>query len=555
MNFDENNDFQNSNENEVNSNSKNANSNFDNADNVASRGWEEVNSNANSDCVSNETNNVSYNSNEGNFNTNGDVRNNVTGHYYEGTNTNYMDNNPNSNAYYANNTQNMSEEDYKNNIKRMKQDYKQFQKDQRNAAKAESMNNYTGASKKRRGLSKIASVFVSVLSSIIVFSIMFAIVAFFPSKDKSLLSHFYSSSVNVPTSGETTNPNGNDVEIENNVVSKGDNVTINIEGESDVARAVYAKAANSVVGISVVQLGGSKWDRNETVVSMGSGIIYSADGVIVTNHHVVENAIDSTTGKINNSFDIKVYFNTDLTEWSYATELIGYDAENDIAVLRVNARNLQPIEFADSDELETGEIAISIGSPGGLSYMNSISEGILSGINRTVNTGTTIIYDLIQTTAAINPGNSGGALLNSEGKLIGICVIKIAAADYESMGFAINSNTVKTIVESIKKYGYYNKPLLGITVNTTYSAGIAKEQGWENGAYIEEVSPRSAADKAGILAGDIITAMNGEKISNFAELRRFLLDCEPGDVVEVTVYNTENGETRKVSVTLDESKR
>ncbi|MFR1518804.1 MAG: S1C family serine protease [Clostridia bacterium] len=455
--------------------------------------------------------------------------------------------------------QGMSEKEYKANIKRMKREYKQFQKDKKRSAKAErnaadsSAAQQQYAVSRKRGIGAGTSFVLSLLTSFIMFVVIFGALAFFPSKEKSFLASLYSDSKS-SVSGKTDNPSGNDVQIGNQTVSKGDNVTINVNGDSEIAQAVYAKAANSVVGIAVSQVTGSKWNQYEQVVSMGSGIVYSADGIIVTNCHVVESAIDSSTGGINVNYAIRIYFKTDLSEWAYATELIGYDATNDIAVLRVDAKNLQPIEFADSDTLTTGETAITIGSPGGLTYMNSVSEGILSGINRTVTTNNTTVYDLIQTTAAINPGNSGGALLNKEGKLIGLCVIKIVSTEYEGMGFAINSNTVKTIVESIKEYGYYNKPLLGITVNTNYTATVAAQQGWKRGAYIEEVSASSGAEKAGIKKDDIITKINDTEIASFEELRRFLLTCRPGDTIKVEVYRTDSGKTLNFEVVLDETK-
>lgn len=453
--------------------------------------------------------------------------------------------------------QGMSEKEYKANIKRMKQEYKQFQKDKKQSAKAERGAMYTAAQPQhtasmRKGIGAGTSFVLSLLASFLVFVVIFGLLAFFPSKEKSFLASLYSDSGTSPT-GETKNPTGNEVQIGDTTVSKGDNVTINVTGDSEIAQAVYAKAANSVVGIAVSQVGGSKWNQYETVVSMGSGIVYSADGIIVTNCHVVENAIDASGKGINSNYAIRVYFKTDLSEWSYATELIGYDATNDIAVLRVDAQNLQPIEFADSDTLTTGETAITIGSPGGLTYMNSISEGILSGLNRTVTTDNTTVYDLIQTTAAINPGNSGGALLNKEGKLIGLCVIKIVSTEYEGMGFAINSNTVKTIVESIREYGYYNKPLLGVTINTAYTTTVADSQGWKRGAYVEDVTASSCAEKAGIKADDIITKMNDTDISSFAELRRFMLTCKPGETVQVEVYRVDEDQTLSFEVVLDET--
>lgn len=451
----------------------------------------------------------------------------------------------------------MSAKDYKQNIKKMKREYKQFQKDQKLAAKAERYSQSESGAYQKNGIGAGTAFILSLLTSFILFVVIFGLIAFFPSKEKSFLSSLYNSNASAQPgnnyTGETLNPSGNDVEIGDQTVSKGDNVTINIEGgASGYAEAVYAKAANSVVGIAVSQLSGSKWNQYESVVSMGSGIVYSADGIIVTNCHVVEYAIDdSSSNGINTNCTIRVYFKTDLTEWAYVTEIIGYDAVNDIAVLKVNARNLQPIEFADSDNLTTGETAITIGSPGGLTYMNSISEGILSGLNRTVTTDTTTVYDLIQTTAAINPGNSGGALLNKEGKLIGLCVIKIVSTEYEGMGFAINSNTVKTIVESIREYGYYNKPVLGITVDTTYTSEIAAQEGWKAGAYVQDVTPGAAAAKAGIQAEDIVTKMNDTVISSFAEIRRFLLTCKPGDTISIEVYRPSTNETLKFEVTLD----
>ena len=453
--------------------------------------------------------------------------------------------------------QGMSEKEYKANIKRMKQEYKQFQKNKKQSAKAERGAMYTAAQPQhtasmRKGIGAGTSFVLSLLASFLVFVVIFGLLAFFPSKEKSFLASLYSDSGTSPT-GETKNPTGNEVQIGDTTVSKGDNVTINVTGDSEIAQAVYAKAANSVVGIAVSQVGGSKWNQYETVVSMGSGIVYSADGIIVTNCHVVENAIDASGKGINSNYAIRVYFKTDLSEWAYATELIGYDATNDIAVLRVDAQNLQPIEFADSDTLTTGETAITIGSPGGLTYMNSISEGILSGLNRTVTTDNTTVYDLIQTTAAINPGNSGGALLNKEGKLIGLCVIKIVSTEYEGMGFAINSNTVKTIVESIREYGYYNKPLLGVTINTAYTTTVADSQGWKRGAYVEDVTASSCAEKAGIKADDIITKMNDTDISSFAELRRFMLTCKPGETVQVEVYRVDEDQTLRFEVVLDET--
>ena len=458
--------------------------------------------------------------------------------------------------------QGMSEKEYKANIKRMKQEYKQFQKDKKQSAKAERGAMYTAAQPQhtasmRKGIGAGTSFVLSLLASFLVFVVIFGLLAFFPSKEKSFLASLYSDS-GTSSTGETKNPTGNEVQIGDTTVSKGDNVTINVTGDSEIAQAVYAKAANSVVGIAVSQVGGSKWNQYETVVSMGSGIVYSADGIIVTNCHVVENAIDASGKGINSNYAIRVYFKTDLSEWAYATELIGYDATNDITVLRVDAQNLQPIEFADSDTLTTGETAITIGSPGGLTYMNSISEGILSGLNRTVTTDNTTVYDLIQTTAAINPGNSGGALLNLDGELIGINTAKLSSTDVEGMGYAIPISKAEPILEELmnretrdkvedsSKVGYMGVKAADLTTEAIQMYNMPA------GAFITEVTEGGAADNAGIKKGDIIVKLDGQKVSGKDDLVDKLQYYEAGETIEVVISRANSGEYKEqtVEVTL-----
>jgi serine protease Do len=186
--------------------------------------------------------------------------------------------------------------------------------------------------------------------------------------------------------------------------------------------------------------------------------------------------------------------------------------------------------------------------------MNSLSDGIISGLNREMSTDTGISYDLIQTNTAINPGNSGGALLNREGKLIGICFLKIVADGYEGMGFAISSDTVVDIIGEIEENGSVSRPVLGITVNTNYNATEAKASGLPAGAWIEEVSKNSAADKAGMEANSIMTAFNGAEISDYSDLRQELLKYKPGETVVVRCYcyntSTKRGEYKDYTVVL-----
>jgi len=329
--------------------------------------------------------------------------------------------------------------------------------------------------------------------------------------------------------------NGSDTTVSGTVVKPGSNVTINVDSDS-LANAVYAKANQSVVGIRVVTSSSyAPWaSETYTIVGEGSGIVYSSDGIIVTNYHVVEAAL-TEKGVLNSNYEIRVYLDTSLKTYSLA-KLKGHDATTDLAVLKIDITGLTPLELADISKVEIGEDAFAIGSPGGLEFMNSISSGIVSGLNRNLQTEDGIAYDLIQTTAAINPGNSGGALLNSNGDLLGICVMKLVSTGYESMGFAISADTVKSIVNQILDTGKVTRAALGVTISNNYTATEAKQYNMPAGAWVYAVTDDSAADKAGVKSGDIIVGIDDTEITSFYELRSALLDHKPGDSVSVKVY-------------------
>lgn len=341
-------------------------------------------------------------------------------------------------------------------------------------------------------------------------------------------------------------------------VPGGSNVEITIEGDRSInAAAVYAKCEQSVVGIRVVaSSSGSPWQQATYVtVGEGSGVIYSADGYVITNHHVIRDAINAS-GSVASDYEIRVYLDKSLRSYSVAT-IVGADATTDLAVLKINAENLTPIEFADSSKIAVGDEVFAIGSPGGLEFMNSLSNGIVSGVNRNISTDDGVAYDLIQTNTAINPGNSGGALLDTEGKLIGICFLKIVADGYEGMGFAISSNTVSDIIKILIEDGAVSRPQLGISVNTNYNPTAAAEAGLPAGAWVYEVTKGSAADRAGIQPNNIITAFNGVEIQDYNGLREQLLKCKPGETVTLTVYRyagiSGKGEYADIRVTLDKA--
>ncbi|MBE7065855.1 MAG: PDZ domain-containing protein [Ruminococcaceae bacterium] len=342
--------------------------------------------------------------------------------------------------------------------------------------------------------------------------------------------------------------NGSDTTVSGEVIKPGSDVTINVETDN-VANAVYAKANQSVVGIRVVTSTSYAPWANETyqIMGEGSGVVYSEYGIIVTNYHVISAALNSK-GTMDSSCEIRVHLDTSLETYSKAT-LKGYDATTDLAVLKIDIKGLTPVDFADAEKVEIGETAIAIGSPGGLEFMNSVSSGIVSGLNRNLQTEDGIAYDLIQTTAAINPGNSGGALLNAEGELLGICVMKLVSTGYESMGFAISSGTVKSVVTQILKEGKVTRAALGVMISNDYDATEAAQYDLPVGAWVHSVNDGSAAEKGGIKKGDIIVGLDEFEISSFYDLRNALLEHKPGETIKVKVYR--NGKYLTLTVVLD----
>lgn len=322
---------------------------------------------------------------------------------------------------------------------------------------------------------------------------------------------------------------------------------------TDIAKNV----SPSIVGIRATPptaaSGYSIFSDSTNSPSEGSGIILTVDGYIVTNSHVIASAMD-TNGTILADAKIEVFMAGQLNT-PYTAEVIGWDKTTDLAVLKINVNNLIPITFSDSDKVAVGEAAVAIGNPGGLEYMGSLTFGVISGLNRTVQTedGRSLTY--IQTDAAINPGNSGGALLNSKGELIGINTIKIAATGYEGLGFAIPSNTVKDISGNLIKYRYVpGRSYLGISAETQYTQQYAKRNNLPQGVYVSDVVALSGAYKAGIKVQDIITKFNGTAVTSFDALKTEIAKTKPGDTVKVELYRDSDKKTMEVDVTMTEDK-
>ena len=299
---------------------------------------------------------------------------------------------------------------------------------------------------------------------------------------------------------------------------------------------IAQKVSPSIVAISLKTRTRDFFGRVYEGQGTGSGIIIDNQGHIVTNNHVVEGADDIM---------VVLHDGTELE-----ATLVGRDSQTDLAVIKVNPANLVIAELGDSSKLEVGELAVAIGSPMGTEYAGSVTAGIISGLNRKVSVGDNSIK-LIQTDAAINPGNSGGALVNSEGKVIGINTIKFAETTVEGMGFAIPIDEAKPIIQDLISNKKISRPYLGIQ-GITLTKEDAEENKVPQGVYVSDVIAYSGAERAGIKRGNIITKLDGKKVTTIEEVIEIIQKHEVGDVVQVEVYD-QLDDYKTISVKLRES--
>jgi len=300
---------------------------------------------------------------------------------------------------------------------------------------------------------------------------------------------------------------------------------------------VYALNVRSVVLITC-EVSANVYGQTTSGISTGSGFILTEDGYVVTNNHVVEGAT-------------KIYVGTyDGLELS--AQLVGSDATNDVAVLKVEGRNLDPVTLGSSGELAVGDQVVAIGNPLG-ELTATMTAGYVSAKNRDVTTdGRTI--NMIQTDAAINSGNSGGPLFNMKGEVVGITTAKYSGssgsgATIEGIGFAIPMDDVVGMVEDLVNYGYVTGAYLGVMVSDM-DAEAASYYGMPVGAYVQEVTPGHCAEEAGLQAKDIIVALGEHEVKNVSGLTRALRNFKAGDTTTITVFRS--GERVVLTITLDE---
>ncbi len=331
---------------------------------------------------------------------------------------------------------------------------------------------------------------------------------------------------------------------------------IEITQSSSPIEAIAEKVSPSIVGIKInvkARTDNFFFSFGRDGIGYGSGIIMREDGYILTNNHVIEGALEGNTNKLTEGSTIEVILPGDM-EKSYPAKIVGRDDNTDIAVIKIDVNNLVAAELGDSDKVKVGELAVAIGNPGGLEYMGSVTAGIISGIDRTLELSNGYDFKLIQTDAAINPGNSGGALVNSQGHVIGVNTVKISSTDVEGIGFAIPINEANEIADSLINYRYVKgRPYLGIMIDQSFTEEYAKRLGVPYGLLVYEVQPLTAAYKAGIHNADIIIKFDGEAVTSFKQLEEQKNTHKPGDEVVIEVYR--DGETLSLTVVLDEEKQ
>ncbi|MCK5812329.1 MAG: trypsin-like peptidase domain-containing protein [Clostridiales bacterium] len=395
-------------------------------------------------------------------------------------------------------------------------------------------------SKKKSGSKVIKMILVVVLCLTIGASGAIAGIGYFLSVNDVNIKEILTSPTQVVEVTKTPQPTSETNIITNEIVKK---IEITEQAKSPIS-AVAIKVIPSVVGIrTTFPVNTSRYFFNEESISSGegSGFVYSSDGYILTNNHVVEEALDYNTNELKDKAKIEVFIEGDDT--IYEAIVIGRNATLDVALIKIDAINLIVADIGNSDDITIGETAIAIGNPGGIQYMNSVTAGIISGLNREIlssNNKDETNLNLIQTDAAINPGNSGGPLVNIFGEVIGINTIKIAAIGFEGLGFAIPINAVVAMIDELEEVGYVSTgaPNIGISIDSTYTKEYAEENNLPEGVLIISVSAYGPADLAGIKVFDILTEFNGVDIKTFDDLVGEKNKYKPGDQITVKVFRT-----------------
>jgi len=290
--------------------------------------------------------------------------------------------------------------------------------------------------------------------------------------------------------------------------------------DEDTLISAVEKVSKSVVNVSTVRLVNTGFFLTVPVKGVGSGIVIDENGHIITNNHVVEGTakveVTLSNGKM------------------VPGRVLGADPSTDIAVIEVSTEDLTPAELGDADNLKVGQVVLAIGNPFGLAGGPTVTAGVVSALNRTIQSEKGVLEDLIQTDAAVNPGNSGGPLVDTRGRVVAITTAIIPFA--HGIGFAVPINIAKQVAQDLMRYGKVIRPWLGI-MGMDISKDMASHYGLpvESGVLVSRVVSRSPADHSGMDQGDIVVEIDGAPIKNMKELRKKILEKRPGDKLRMTV--------------------
>ena len=326
---------------------------------------------------------------------------------------------------------------------------------------------------------------------------------------------------------------------------------VDLKNYSDTAVYAANKILPSIVGIKVEYTVSSNFSmfsntpQKSTAAASGSGIIISDDGYILTNNHIVNTSSTQSYYQVSEANKVTVTLYNDENE--YEAKIIGKDEQTDLAVIKIEKTGLSKAEFADSDSIKVGEFAMAVGNP--LGMQSSITCGVVSAVNRKVTDSDGKTFKLIQTDAAINSGNSGGALVNAEGKVIGINTLKLSGTGIEGMGFAIPINATTDITSELIQYSKVKRPFIGIT-GIDLDEKTAKVYNLVVGVYVKNIEDFSAAEKSGLKIGDVITEVEGKKITSMNELNEIKNTKKIGEELKIKINR--DGQEKDLTIILGE---
>ena len=324
-----------------------------------------------------------------------------------------------------------------------------------------------------------------------------------------------------------------------------------LENYSDTSVYAANKILPSIVGIKIDYTVNSTsiFGRtgSTTATASGSGIIISEDGYILTNNHVVSSSSSDSNSYYQISEATKVTVTLFNDETEYEAKIVGQDKQTDLAVIKIEKTGLTKAEFADSDDVKVGEFAMAVGNP--VNMTSTVTTGIVSAVNRKITDSDGKTYTCIQTDAAINSGNSGGALVNAQGKVIGINTLKLSGTGIEGIGFAIPINSTTDITSQLIQYSKVKRPFIGIS-GIDLDEATAKKYNLVIGVYVKSVEDFSSAEKGGLKSGDVIIEADGKSIKSMDELNEIKNSHQIGDTMKLKINR--DGSEKEITLTLGE---